>query len=311
MVTYVLDSLVDVDNGKAVAVVMKRTPLMFAALFELYTKCIPFTVQVGCRIRCHYCPQDLLLTNYFEGFSRRENILSLEAFKKCIDKIPKDCIVTFSGYCEPFQHPDIVEMIKYADKKGLAIQLYTTFDGCTIKQFEAIKEVNFSKVVLHEPDEDGHAHINCNEEYWSVIDRVLDWKRSDGRMMCDRANGQSAPSREFVEKTNRRITIKTNLNNRAGYLNNDGDKLRSKCLPNGKIYCSKSLFQNQWVLLPDGTVTLCCNDFGLRHVIGNLLESSYDELLQSDEYKRVKRQMLELEDSKDLLCRECYYANQL
>lgn len=49
MVTYVLDSLVDVDNGKAVAVVMKRTPLMFAALFALYTKRIPFLpIDLSC-----------------------------------------------------------------------------------------------------------------------------------------------------------------------------------------------------------------------------------------------------------------------
>lgn len=271
---------------------------------------LEITVQMGCRIGCHYCPQKLLLTKYFEGFSQRVNILSLAVFKKCIDKLPKECVVTFSGFCEPFQHPEIVEMIKYADEKGFAIELYTTFDGCTIEQFEAIRGINFSRVVLHEPDEEGHAHINCNEEYWRVIDCVLDWKRSDGSMMCAKATGQAAPSREFIEKSNGRIKINTVLHNRAGNLEND-DKLKTKYIPNGKIYCIKSLYQNQWVLLPDGTVTLCCNDFGLRHVIGNLLESSYDELLQSDEYKRVKRQMIDLEDSKGLLCRECFSANKL
>ena len=73
----------------------------------------------------------------------------------------------------------------------------------------------------------------------------------------------------------------------------------------GSIKCVKELREN--VLLPNGDVVACCNDYGLEHVFGNLLEQDYESLFHSEEFKRLEQ--LQKDDSKDLLCRrDCEFA---
>ena len=45
----------------------------------------------------------------------------------------------------------------------------------------------------------------------------------------------------------------------------------------------------QHVLLPDGTVILCCMDYGMKHVLGNLLEMDYKDLKREERYELCKR----------------------
>lgn len=66
--------------------------------------------------------------------------------------------------------------------------------------------------------------------------------------------------------------------------------------------CGQELNRN--VLLPDGTVLLCCMDYGMKHILGNLREQSYDEIMNGGEMQRIKKCMNdELKD--DILCRSC------
>lgn len=66
------------------------------------------------------------------------------------------------------------------------------------------------------------------------------------------------------------------MSDRAGNLENKDNKLASKHL-SGKIACSRSRILNHNVLLPDGSLVLCCNDFGLDYVLGNLNTDTYDD----------------------------------
>jgi len=44
--------------------------------------------------------------------------------------------------------------------------------------------------------------------------------------------------------------------------------------------CIEKLYHN--VVLPNGDVSLCCMDYGLEHIIGNLLDQSYEEVIPRD-----------------------------
>lgn len=57
------------------------------------------------------------------------------------------------------------------------------------------------------------------------------------------------------------------------------------------------------ILLPNGDVVLCCTDFGMRHVLGNLLSQDYPSLFQSGEFLKVKRG--QKDETLDILCRCC------
>jgi hypothetical protein len=47
-------------------------------------------------------------------------------------------------------------------------------------------------------------------------------------------------------------------------------------------------------------------DWDLKHMIGNLLETGYESLFESSEFKTVMRG--QLDDSIDILCRGCEIA---
>ena len=266
---------------------------------------LEITPKIGCNIQCRYCPQQLLYKTYFKDNKSRRSIMDFEDYKKCINKTPKNTIITFSGFVEPFHHPKAIDMIQYAHASGRHIELYTTFVGVTETMLEQIKDIPFIQVVLHTPDCDGYANIPMTDEYFKVIDKVLDYKKANGKSFVDSANCQSKPAEAFLEIARGRIEIKSALVDRAGNLEGNGlKKSRGKA---GKIYCRRSLKQNHWVLLPDGSVVLCCMDFGLRHVLGNLIKSEYEEIIQGEEYLNIRKKMM-IDDDFNLLCRDCTSA---
>jgi hypothetical protein len=48
--------------------------------------------------------------------------------------------------------------------------------------------------------------------------------------------------------------------------------------------CAKSPTHLVNVMLPNGDVVLCCNDYGLKHPLGNLLETRFEDLERRDDY---------------------------
>ena len=45
--------------------------------------------------------------------------------------------------------------------------------------------------------------------------------------------------------------------------------------------CVEKLYHN--VMLPNGDVSLCCMDYGLEYILGNLFEQTYEEIVPPDE----------------------------
>lgn len=272
--------------------------------YEHKTPKLEITASIGCRIQCRYCPQQLLLKEYFKDNKKRISQMNLEDYKTCISHMPLNTIISFAGFVEPFHHPDGVEMILLAHQMGYKVELYTTFDGLTIEQFEYIKDIPFTKVVLHTPDKKNYANIRTTDEYWKILDLALGHRKAKGDSFIDTANCQSEPTEQFLEVARGRVHVESTLVDRAGNLESN-EALRSSVYKKEDIYCSRSYRQNHWVLLPDGNVTLCCMDFGLSHTIGSLLNSDYEELLHSERYISIRRQMMNLEPDKNLLCRNC------
>ena len=64
---------------------------------------------------------------------------------------------------------------------------------------------------------------------------------------------------------------------------------------------------NNHVVLPDGTLLLCNMDYGMKHVLGNLLENTYDEIRRGEEMQKIFAG-IKGDPSVDLLCRKCLFA---
>jgi hypothetical protein len=69
----------------------------------------------------------------------------------------------------------------------------------------------------------------------------------------------------------------------------------------GVINCNNALNLN--ALLPNGDVVLCCVDFSMQHVLGNLLVSDFESLFIGGEFLKVKEGLKAA--SLNTLCRYC------
>lgn len=63
---------------------------------------------------------------------------------------------------------------------------------------------------------------------------------------------------------------------------------------------------HEHVILPDGSVVLCCNDFGMKHVLGSIYKDNYESVRNSKEMKRILQGFDD--ENMDILCRNCNSA---
>jgi len=70
-----------------------------------------------CNIRCKMC--------YFHKELGNKHELSLDLYKQLIDQSvhAHPCVILSGG--EPFMHPNLLDMVRYAKEKGLSVQIFT------------------------------------------------------------------------------------------------------------------------------------------------------------------------------------------
>jgi radical SAM protein with 4Fe4S-binding SPASM domain len=95
------------------------------------------------------------------------------------------------------------------------------------------------------------------------------------------------------------------LNTRVGAINAKNFNLKvSETIrdPSAKYYCGYRRL-NQGVMLPNGNVALCCQDYGLEHVLGSLLETPLPELYTS--IQRNQKTKIAFETGAFSPCNRC------
>lgn len=257
------------------------------------------TTVIGCRMRCSYCPQEKLIKNYVARSS--DTMMSMDVFSACLMKIPKDVRIDFSGLAEPWLNPSCTDMLIHAHEQNYKIAVYTTCVGMKIADIEKIKSIPFEKFVIHLPDREAHAKLEISDEYLAVLEEIA---KSEIKNLSFMTMGD-LPSE--VEKKINKYVPPSFFHSRAGNII-DKPVVYTKKL-SGKIHCHKCgplLRQN--VLLPNGDVVLCCMDYGLQHVVGNLLHTDYDSLLRGREYPLLEKGLAD--DSISILGRECVEARK-
>jgi len=268
------------------------------------------TVRIGCPVYCKYCPQDKLLRKYYSVNKDRESTLSFETFKHCLKKIPLDVGIVFSGFAEPLTNPECLDMMRLACTEGRNVDLFTTLTGADMNMVQEITKMPLNYVGLHCADKRQYAQIKTTDQYYEMVNFLINSKKpQNGQPYVDFCNSQAEPDEEIQKIVSGKYEIGTTLFDRAGNLSDEG-LVRKKNLC-GKLECSMcGTLANRNVLLPDGTVVLCCMDYGLMHSLGNLVEQTYDDILFSDESRKIRRG-LEGDNNIDILCRHCSCAREV
>jgi len=249
------------------------------------------TTAIGCSVSCNYCPQD----KFIRAYAARSDlmIMKFDMFKSCIDKIPSSVNINFSGMCEPWKNAECTKMVEYACKKGHPVTVFTTLSGMSLSDVELLSKLKIKDFLVHLPSSEGTEKVYINDEYLDVLKMI----HSSMLKVKYHVHGKKLNPDIIGHVPSEEIRY-WKVNTRANNINGENSSLiRNK----GVISCKRSLEQN--VLLPNGDVLLCCMDYGMMHVIGNLSESDYGSLFESEEFIKVKKGLKEA--GSDIICRYC------
>jgi hypothetical protein len=211
-----------------------------------YVELLEVAVAVGCSNNCvRYCPQEVLL----KAWKNREKIMSLETFKRLLSSVPKSVYLDFAGLTEPFDNPAFLDMAEYASKNGFRYGVKTSLSTATVEGVKRLASLHPTCVFLHLPDGLNFVAPQT-EQYHEALIAGLKYLR----------NTQLSLMNDLFETNNRETTARSQVKTSSGA---------------GWCYRREN---PQMVVFPDGTVTICCIDMGLKHVVGNLLTESYSVL---------------------------------
>jgi len=190
-------------------------------------------------------------------------------------------------------------MINYSSKKGHIITVYSTLIGLSIEKLEKLKEIDISEFIIHLPTLNYLENIKVNENYLQMLEFTK-------KCISNSTFIVMVKEPQILELDNRikdilhDITIQSELiNSRAGNLNNVTVNRK-----NGIIHCDRN-FQSH-VLLPNGEISLCCQDFNYQYVIADLNKDKYMDIYNNKALNEFKTKLKD--ETADLLCRFCEYA---
>lgn len=240
--------------------------------------------EKGCVVDCVFCPQRTLVKTY-----TGERRMSLDEYKRAVDKIPSEVRITFAGFVEPWMHSECTEMVLYAHETGHPVSVFTTGVGMSIEDIERIKHIPFAGVpngnfTLHLPDQDRKAKHPITKKYIEFIEHI-------GKISHEIQNFTTMVMAGDVHESVRHVFPNApsySMWSRAGNL--IGETILKPELLNNKfnsVYhgdektvtcgCDERLYHN--ILLPNGDVSLCCMDYGLQEITGNLFEQEYVDVV--------------------------------
>lgn len=248
---------------------------------------VEFTTTVpkkGCVVDCAYCPQRVLVARY-EGRTH----LPLDDFKRIVDKLPPEVRITFSGFVEPWMNKHATDMLLYAHEQGHGISVFTTGVGMTPDDVDRIKDVPFlggpnGGFCLHLPDSEMIARHPMTDNLMRVYERFGEL-RNHISQFCVMSMSEVHESIRHVFPD----AVIPRFWNRAGNLLGEAiikpelerwmHRVHHTDMIPGEATCNcvEDLYHN--VVMPNGDVSLCCQDYGLRHILGNILEQEYEQII--------------------------------
>ena len=242
--------------------------------------------EKGCVVDCVFCPQRILEKSYTSD----KRIMTLDDFKFMIDKVPREVRITFAGFTEPWLNKYATDMALYAHEKGHSVSAFTTAVGMMPEDVERLSVIPYAGnpnggFCLHLPDQQEFAKHPINANYIRTVEKFkeLQPRFHNFYTMC-----MSENVHEAVRHIYPTASVPT-FWNRAGNLIGEAklkpelDKIKErwKSAPESNdpktCGCVEDLYHN--VLLPNGDVSLCCMDYSLEYILGNLNTQDYDDIV--------------------------------
>jgi hypothetical protein len=271
------------------------------------------TTTAGCRGKCVYCPQD----QFQRAMGERPRYLSAAEFASLMRNVRDTHFHAFSfgGFAEPFDNPEIVELLAIAQNQENVeeVWVYTNGEGVSpeiVRRLAHLRIASFD-VSCHGFDPELYRRtrpfIDSNKVRENVL-FLLENRPGIGRLSLSLTGPFAAPEEidELASLCARHGAFleRRQLHSRAGLLKIGQLKTPKR----GPFRCAKFGFEKP-VLLPGGDLSLCCQDFGLSWIIGNLHRQRFAEIMAAS---ALRRHVLDVasgvQEDPDLRCYQCEFC---
>ena len=289
---------------------------------------LPFSVAIepttACNLRCPECPSGL------RSFSRPTGNLKEDFFRKTIDELHKEVFyLTFYFQGEPYINPDFLEMVKYAQSKGIYTSTSTNAHFLNEENARKTVESGLDRLIISidgTTQETYEAYRKAGK-LSNVIQgtkNILKWKKELKskkpevifQFLVVKPNEHQIPelyklAKELgVDKVKLKTAQIYDFENGNPLIPSIGRYSRYAQQPDG-TYKIKNLLKNEcwklWhscVITWDGIVVPCCFDKDAEHKMGDLKEGSFKEIWSGSAYNAFRKQLLKGRDQIDI-CTNC------
>ncbi len=262
---------------------------------------IEITPSIGCAMMCNYCPQ-LLITSVSKN-NKEKNKMDFNEFKLFIKNIPAQTEIHWMGYTEPLLHKDFNKFVMYLHENNFKQQISTTMHGYEISQNFMSSFNKFTKVNFHLPDNKYLMKIKVSDTYLEKLEKaILFQAQMNKKNITFQVIGEDFEFRvknllnKLVEKNiilKKNVLIQNFIASRSDAINVDGlnftykTSIQSSNKKNKLFYCSDRRL-NQAVMLPDGSLNICCMDYSLSGIVGSIKDQHLNDVYSyNDEFNRA------------------------
>lgn len=257
-----------------------------------------------CNLNCPFCPNHML--------EKKE--MSLDE----IDYVLRDVSLYTDTVClhiqgEPLLHSHFLDVVGLCNKYGLLINLTT--NGVLVnklievlKHYKCFKKINISLQAMVN-------FVGNYDFYVENINYFLTYKNKyfkeipvNLRLWNDKSNSVNMEINEYSKKVFSHIVEHHHIFN-TRISENDEFEWPTLEMCDNPIMSGCLGGKDQLGVLVDGRVVLCCLDYLGHTNLGNIFESSLEEILHSEVYLRS---IIGFRDRKPYLdiCKKCTYRNR-
>jgi len=288
----------------------------------------PITISVepttACNLRCPECPSGL------RSFSRPTGNLKKDFFRKTIDELYRELmylIFYFQG--EPYINPKFLDMVKYANDKGIYTITSTNGHFLNDKNAEQTILSGLDRLIISVDGTTQEVYENYRktgklETVLQGARNVVKWKKKLKsatphivfQFLVVKPNEHQIPE---IYKLAEEIGIdEVKLKSAQVYDYENGNPLiptidkyaRYRQNEEGKFEVKNELLNQCWklwhscVITWDGMVVPCCFDKDAIHRLGDLKKDSFKDLWQGELYQEFRSQLLQGRDKIEI-CTNC------
>lgn len=295
---------------------------------------LPFSISIepttACNLGCPECPSGL------RSFTRSTGKMDEKLFRKIIDELSPTLaylILYFQG--EPYLHPGLHDMIRYARHKNIYTATSTNAHFLTEKVAEQTVRSGLDRLIISidGTTQEVYESYRKNGQLSKVLEgtkRIIEWKKKLGsstpRVVWQYlVVGPNEHQINDVRKLAKSYGVdKVAFKTAQIYEYQHGNPLipenekysRYKKLPNGQYELKHKIADECWkmwhscVITWDGQVVPCCFDKDADHPMGTLASQNFDQIWYSKPYQNFRRSLFDSRSQIDM-CKNCSEGSRI